>query len=286
MRDGDADTLHALRVSSRRLRAALSLFAPCFGAEENEALAAQAAAITKGLGRARELDVLIMKLDEWHRDYHPPWSFAAEHAAAALRKERTLCQPTCEEAVARAAAPAFETAYTALLNSDPATTPPLAELAPAWLTAAYEDIRTRYASWRDSREDEELHHLRIALKDFRYGCEFLAPRYGKKLARFAKSLKALQGDLGEWHDRLVLRDLLATLEPNAPYRAMQGYPELVRDADEEAAAAAKSFRKAAKKIFGKGTRKKAHKTFAYEGCTEDLQGTQTTTIAKGSNGKP
>lgn len=61
----DIEYIHRMRVASRRLRAALPLFAGCFPEKEYRRWEAEIKLITRSLGRARDLDVQIAFL----RDY-------------------------------------------------------------------------------------------------------------------------------------------------------------------------------------------------------------------------
>lgn len=55
----DIEALHDMRVASRRLRAALSVFADAFPAKPFQAIEKQVARITDSLGVVRDADVLI-----------------------------------------------------------------------------------------------------------------------------------------------------------------------------------------------------------------------------------
>ncbi|MDV0441355.1 CHAD domain-containing protein [Methanorbis furvi] len=55
----DIEYIHRMRVASRRLRAALPLFAGCFGEKEYRYWEKEVKQITRSLGRARDLDVQI-----------------------------------------------------------------------------------------------------------------------------------------------------------------------------------------------------------------------------------
>ena len=55
----DIEELHAMRVSSRRLRAAMDVAVDCFPGDWYRPLHKTAAAITKALGEVRDRDVLL-----------------------------------------------------------------------------------------------------------------------------------------------------------------------------------------------------------------------------------
>ena len=58
----DIERLHAMRVATRRLRAALEIFAPCFPAEEHAEALAEVKQLADVLGERRDRDVAIEML--------------------------------------------------------------------------------------------------------------------------------------------------------------------------------------------------------------------------------
>jgi CHAD domain-containing protein len=61
----DVERLHDMRVASRRLRAALEIFAPCFPAKPLRATLKEVKAIADALGERRDRDVAIGSLEEF-----------------------------------------------------------------------------------------------------------------------------------------------------------------------------------------------------------------------------
>lgn len=62
----DIEELHAMRVSSRRLRAAMDAFEGAFPRKRFRAYLRQVKAITDTLGAARDLDVAVERLEKLH----------------------------------------------------------------------------------------------------------------------------------------------------------------------------------------------------------------------------
>ena len=63
-----------------------------------------------------------------------------------------------------------------------------------------------------SREEGDLHRLRIALKKLRYTAEFFAPLYPRKdVKRYLKRLRGLQNHLGELNDVANVRAVVGEL---------------------------------------------------------------------------
>ena len=67
----DIERVHDMRVASRRLRAALEVFAPCFDRAEHKDLLREVKRLADALGRRRDPDVQIAGLQEL-RDELPP----------------------------------------------------------------------------------------------------------------------------------------------------------------------------------------------------------------------
>jgi len=59
----DIEAVHDMRVASRRLRAALAVFEPAFACPAYAALVREVRTITRALGAARDLDVMIQTLE-------------------------------------------------------------------------------------------------------------------------------------------------------------------------------------------------------------------------------
>jgi CHAD domain-containing protein len=84
-------------------------------------------------------------------------------------------------------------------------------------------------------DDQARHRLRILMKKLRYALEFgsaLHKRRPRRKKRIMKSVKELQGALGDLHDLVVCRSLV-TLNSwmAAPNPSAQTERRLVRDAD-------------------------------------------------------
>src|SRR5947209_980612 len=60
----DIEALHDMRVASRRLRAAINVFAPAFPGPRFAKLERDVKAVTDALGEARDLDVMIDALEK------------------------------------------------------------------------------------------------------------------------------------------------------------------------------------------------------------------------------
>lgn len=260
VRAGQVDAIHDMRVASRRLRSLLREFRPWAQGPTAEALMEAARAITRLLGPARELDVLAGDLARWSEEYNAPWALAAAHARESLLAERAALNARCAEAAAHAASELFAQLRGSALCRG-ATAACLRDYMPKRLRKRFDATCEAYRRWRKTGRDEDLHRLRIAFKKLRYACEHFSPHYSRRMARFIRELKALQEILGDWNDRRILRDTLGRLEASAPYRAGQGYPELIADAGAEARVLLREFEERAEKFFDKENRDSVARLF-------------------------
>jgi CHAD domain-containing protein len=93
----DTAAVHDMRVASRRLRAVLEIFAPCFPKPEHKALLKEVKALADALGERGDPDVQLAALDE----------FAAagvdvEPLVARLRERQAAANTVLAEALAAA----------------------------------------------------------------------------------------------------------------------------------------------------------------------------------------
>ncbi len=199
---GDVEYIHQMRVATRRLRAALRLFAPVLPAGMRDALRRPMATLTRQLGRARDLDVLLGDI--------------VDPVLAALPEEPRLSSLAGDitnlrygvraEVIAALAAPAYgRMLLTALETLHPAAAPvldvgSLKEFAAARLHHLCRRLR-RLAAAADTENPATLHALRIGVKRLRYGLEFFATLDTEApLRRLHRRLAEAQDVLGRLND--------------------------------------------------------------------------------------
>ena len=89
---GDAEALHDMRVGSRRLRAALDVFAAAFHGGEYRALSRLTAQLTDELGAVRDHDVMLLNLRKYRKRAAPDERPGVDDLMGALTDERTLAR--------------------------------------------------------------------------------------------------------------------------------------------------------------------------------------------------
>lgn len=104
----DIEELHSMRVSSRRLRAAMDAFEGAFPARSFRPLLRQVKEVTDALGAARDLDVAIERLTGLVADLPPEERPGIDGLVARYRQERAAEDPLIAELFARLDEERFE----------------------------------------------------------------------------------------------------------------------------------------------------------------------------------
>lgn len=84
----EIERVHAMRVATRRLRAALEIFAPCFPRDEHRAALAEVKAVADALGERRDRDVTIAALGEFEATLAAPDRPGVSSLIERLRSEQ------------------------------------------------------------------------------------------------------------------------------------------------------------------------------------------------------
>jgi CHAD domain-containing protein len=219
----DIEYIHRMRVASRRLRAALPLFAPCFPAKEYGAWMRELTRITRALGEARDTDVQIAFLRKLEKKPRPrpasripqniPWvspeSPAARYLLSALEKKRARLQNRVLASLGRLEKSGVISTMQAefarrVQEFRSIRKRPLLHGVPA--LAAYR-ISSRlsrllsYEQWiRHPEAVAEHHATRIAAKKLRYTMEIYGALYRNGLKKHLARVKKVQEILGDIHD--------------------------------------------------------------------------------------
>jgi CHAD domain-containing protein len=85
---GDIERVHDMRVATRRLRAALEVFRPCFPPDEFKGVVKEVKSIADALGERRDRDVTIATLEDFGEALAAPDRPGIESLVAKLRSEQ------------------------------------------------------------------------------------------------------------------------------------------------------------------------------------------------------
>jgi CHAD domain-containing protein len=223
--EGNVEALHRTRVASRRLRELLTLLK--LDGETSHRLNRRLRRVTKQLGPVRELDVLMLLIEElqqsarYSRAALTQLSIAVGHARNAARERLATKLPTAKlERLANG----LERATEPDSHDASARLPRATGKARAWLWALDARLARRATSARSAIDvasnlyvPERLHDVRIALKKLRYVAELSLEVGRRRVTADVAALKRAQGILGRLHDLNVLvalaREAQASLSP-------------------------------------------------------------------------
>jgi CHAD domain-containing protein len=213
------DSVHQLRVSARKLRAALRTFGSILDKEATAPVIAELRWLGGQLALARDTEVTEARLKEQLDDV------PGELVFGPLRQYLTrYFAREAEKGRAQAAEVLSGKRYLALLRSLDALLddPPLTAKArkPAKsglrkpLRKAARKLRAAEAATHrleGAELETALHEVRKKAKRARYAADAVSPVYGKKLRKWRKHVKAVQTALGKYQDTVVGKATLRRL---------------------------------------------------------------------------
>jgi CHAD domain-containing protein len=218
--DPDAD-LKRYRVATRRLRAALRVFADALPKRAVRDVAPELAELARAVGRTRDLDVRIASLpaDDGVQPLRDAWS--AERAEAAADAQRRLATKR-HTRLLNDLAGLVSIAANAEAGHAPRGTRTVRDRAGSAIWEGFERLRADAVDL-GAADLVALHDLRIRAKRLRYTLEFLAPVLGTDRDWLIARLVAVQDHLGALHDADLAADAARAFLAGS---AEQGRPDL------------------------------------------------------------
>jgi CHAD domain-containing protein len=203
----DIEALHQMRVATRRLRAALKLFADVLPARAR-GFHRTLGWIGGWLGAVRDLDVQLKQLRAWRAAMEPREAAALEAVAVLLRRRRLRARRRMLSGLDSRRYERFVAAFTAFLQHPPShgtqlARMPILAVAPDPITRRYRRVIKGGDAIASASPPSEYHALRIRCKRLRYALEFHADVYGKPVRGLLRALAALQSLLGDHQDAEV-----------------------------------------------------------------------------------
>jgi CHAD domain-containing protein len=267
----NADVVHNMRVSTRRMRSALRLFAPFYKRSAIKPLRRGLSDLAEALGAVRDLDVLIEKTEKYAEKLAGSESATspapgakstkgrgkskngssgqstskARHLAglrAALKARRKIAHANLLELLDSEQFSEFIDAMVGFVDSEdksvPDTTAPrVRDTVPRLIYAQYGVLR----AYEDAAHGlanaplDTLHSLRIEAKRLRYTLETFTEVLGPEAQQVIEAVKLLQDHLGDLQDARVAVDALDSYldaDDDEGKRAIQAYMT-VRNAEKQ-----------------------------------------------------
>jgi len=203
----DPESLHQMRVATRRLRAALSLFGdvlPARSARVSEELRWLAAV----LGSVRDLDIQLERLDGWTEHLPGEHRQALDELADLFARHHMTARGQLIEALDSRRYERLVVSLTSLVSQGPSLRAVPAQVAaldalPSLVSSRHGDAAKAARRARRSGVLADFHRLRIRCKRLRYAIEFTGDLYSGDVKRYARTIAGLQDALGLVQDAEV-----------------------------------------------------------------------------------
>ena len=218
----DPEDLHDMRVATRRMRAALSLFAEVLPVRA-QVFREELGWLGRLLGAVRDLDVQQEGLAQmatatagWSAGLRPDDHDPLAELAALLGRERDSARADMLAGLDSVRWERLARGLAVMVQQGPArrsvaAREPALIGMPDLVVARHDAVAKAGRRAKRSGAVADFHRLRIRCKRLRYALEFSADVYGGRTGRFVRQLTALQDELGHMQDAEVASTRLAEL---------------------------------------------------------------------------
>jgi len=218
----DVEELHDMRVGTRRLRAALDLFAGVLPVRAR-VFREELGWLGRMLGAVRDLDVQLEGLAAmaeatagWSAGTRPEDHDPLTELTELLERERETARAAMLGALDSVRWERLSKGLITMVQQGPArrslaARTPAAIGLPELVEARHAAVVKAAKRAKKSGQVPDFHRLRIRCKRLRYALEFGSEVYGGRTARFVRQLTALQDELGAMQDAEVASIQLADL---------------------------------------------------------------------------
>ena len=208
----DPEEVHDMRVSIRRLRAALRAFDDVLP-DSWESVSPELKWLGTSLSAVRDLDVQLDQLRTWKATLSKAEQAPMDQLLELLAEQRQQARESLLLSLDSARYAALTNEAQALLEAAPpaAAAEPLAIRGPRLIERSYRKLRKRGDPLDSQSRAEDLHKLRIQAKRLRYLVEFVGGAYGQAGQRLVRQLTRLQDVLGSHQDAQVATAALRAL---------------------------------------------------------------------------
>jgi CHAD domain-containing protein len=204
----DIECIHRMRVATRRMRTALTLFSDCFPKQDYKKIQKDVRKITRALGEARDLDVQLEVIEAALGEFADPvFQPGIKRLKLRLTQRRAEVQQHVDAAMDRMLADQLierlEAWATPLLEQSKSVylyTPALYQLAFQGIQVRIDELLAHVPYITDPQNVLELHAMRISAKRLRYAMETFEELYGGQLKPYITTARKLQDQLGAIHD--------------------------------------------------------------------------------------
>jgi CHAD domain-containing protein len=211
----DVESLHQMRVATRRMRAGMDMFASVLPVRAGR-LRAELGWLAALLGEVRDLDIQLGRFDDWTEEMPGDHREALDELADLLAGHRVQARRALLEALDSRRYERLVSGLVAMLVQGPSSRSTTGR-APA-VTTMPELIEERHhAAGKAARRAKrtgaatDYHRLRIRCKRLRYALEFASGLYDGELKGFVRQMTRLQDALGSMQDAAVASSRLQVI---------------------------------------------------------------------------
>ena len=211
----DIESLHQMRVATRRMRAGMDMFASVLPVRAGR-LRAELGWLAALLGEVRDLDIQLGRFDDWTEEMPGDHREALDELADLLAGHRVHARRALLEALDSRRYERLVSGLVAMLVQGPSSRS-TAGRAPA-VTTMPELIEERHRAARKAARRAkrtgaatDYHRLRIRCKRLRYALEFASGLYDGELKGFVRQMTRLQDALGSMQDAAVASSRLQVI---------------------------------------------------------------------------
>lgn len=203
----DAEELHDMRVATRRMRAALSLFSDALPVRARH-IRSELGWLADVLGTVRDLDVQLERLTQWLDEVPDEDRGALDDLARVLHAERDQGRGELLAALESVRYERLVASFTTMLRQGPSRRSPAIRVPALSVVPGLIDDRHRSATKaarraKHSGAPADFHRLRISCKRLRYALEFVSEIYDGHTTRYVRHVVKLQDALGLMQDARV-----------------------------------------------------------------------------------
>ena len=211
----DIESLHQMRVATRRMRAGMEMFATVLPVRAQR-LRAELGWLAALLGEVRDLDIQLGRFDDWTEEMPGDHREALDELADLLAGHRVLARRALLEALDSRRYERLVSGLVAMLAQGPsprsvACRVPAVTAMPTLICERHSAARKAAGRAKRSGVAADYHRLRIRAKRLRYSLEFATGLYNGELKGFIRQMTRLQDALGSMQDAAVASSRLEAI---------------------------------------------------------------------------
>ena len=229
----DIESVHQMRVAIRRMRSLFNLIGAHYRPKTTARFERGLRQTARALGAIRDLDVLILDLQDYQATLPPNDQVALAQVVSMLDERRSDCRVRLIQLLESKRYARFIRGFQRfakrpgkgarrLKRSE--APHQLRHVLPLMLHERMARVKA-YDTVLPASDDTVLHALRVEYKQLRYALEFFQPILGRSAGHFLKQVKEMQEILGRINDIAVFASYVSRLDQLRPEQiaVLKGY---------------------------------------------------------------